>query len=296
MIDSKAHPALSKGWATPISSIIREDFVLQDAWATENVTLLDASCHRTGLGRHDMSLAQQVDGRPVKLIDHVRNMRNLSMTSSPRERFIYSNHMYMSLSHVIETVTGKNLGEALREIIWKPLGMNSTYFGDEEAAAAPEDLSTGYSWNSKKEEFETMPLSPVTEYSGTGAVVASIADYAKWMSCLINETEPFSKAVHAEIKTQRIISSATPGNGADIKTYGLGWQRTVYHGHGLFMHSGATVTHGCEIFFLPDLKFGVVAAGNTPRNSNFCAMAIAYKLFDEKIQVPKERRIDFSAL
>ncbi|KAJ0131992.1 hypothetical protein HZ326_24928, partial [Fusarium oxysporum f. sp. albedinis] len=39
LINSGDHPALANGWSTTISSIIHDDFVLQDAWATEHITL-----------------------------------------------------------------------------------------------------------------------------------------------------------------------------------------------------------------------------------------------------------------
>lgn len=36
-------------WTTPVSSVIRDDFVLEDAWATDHITFEDLLSHRTGL-------------------------------------------------------------------------------------------------------------------------------------------------------------------------------------------------------------------------------------------------------
>lgn len=105
---------LAKGWSTPISSIIRDDFVLQDEWATCHLTLEDAATHRTGMPRHDRASIREINGRKATPRDVVRNMRNLPLTVEPRTRFVYCNAMYVVLSHIIETVTGKGLGDVLR--------------------------------------------------------------------------------------------------------------------------------------------------------------------------------------
>ena len=51
--DPTHHPGLD--YATPISSILPEDFVLSDDWVTKHVTFEDALCHRSGYPRHDMA-------------------------------------------------------------------------------------------------------------------------------------------------------------------------------------------------------------------------------------------------
>ncbi|OAA77277.1 Beta-lactamase/transpeptidase-like protein [Akanthomyces lecanii RCEF 1005] len=303
MIDSKTqYPTLAdKGWSTTMASVIRDDFMLQDDWATNHATVEDASCHNTGMGRHDIALLKEVtlpDGttRAATQRDHARQMRHLNMGDEPRRRFIYSNHMYMALSHAVETVAGKQLGDALREHIWHPLGMKSTFLGNDEAEAGSDTIATGYSWDSEKKVYEPLSSETVTGFCGTGGVISTVSDAAKWLRCLLNKGEPLSTAVHADIRKPRIIISPVAANGSDITTYGLGWQRTVYKGHVLYSHSGATMTHGCEMFWLPDFKFGFVAAGNAHRVSNCSSRSLAYRLIDEKIGVPVGERKDFSAL
>lgn len=300
--DKSAYPALeNKGWATTMSSVIRDDFVLQDDWATSHATIQDAACHHTGMGRHDMALLQEItqpDGttRSTTLRDHVRQMRHLTMADEPRKRFIYSNHMYMALSLLAETVTGKSLGDALREHIWQPLDMPSTYVSNEEAEAGPETLATSYGWDTDTKKYEQLPAERMTESQGAGAVISTVRDAAKWLRCLLTESKPLSATDHADVKKPRIIMHTIPANGRDITTYGLGWQRTVYQGEVLYTHGGATMTQGCEMYWLPNLKFGFVAAGNAPRVSNFAARSLVYKLIDDKIGVPEAKRTDFSVL
>ena len=42
-------------WSTPISKLIRDDFVMEEEYATGHITIEDALSHRTGMPRHDAS-------------------------------------------------------------------------------------------------------------------------------------------------------------------------------------------------------------------------------------------------
>lgn len=45
--DNEQYPSIQ--WTTPVSEIIRDDFVLSDPTYTENVTIEDILSHRSGL-------------------------------------------------------------------------------------------------------------------------------------------------------------------------------------------------------------------------------------------------------
>ncbi|CAM1502046.1 Fc.00g040300.m01.CDS01 [Cosmosporella sp. VM-42] len=287
LIDTKAHPLLSKGWSTPISSIIQDDFVLQDVWATNHLTLDDAVSHRTGMPRHDKSIHRVLDGKQTTVRDVVRNLRNLPVTEEPRVKFQYCNLMYVVLSHVIETVTGKGLGDVMKESIWEPLGMSSTYFDLDIAKAAPEHLASGYYWDDKTEEYHQVPDMPVVEVSGAGAIFSNALDYAKWVKCLLHETAPFSEASHKDIRTPRMMGGM-PAFGNDISMYSLGWERTLYRGHVMYKHSGGMHAFGSQVYWLPDAKFGVVAFANTSLTSNAAEDVLAFRLIHEKLGIKSD--------
>lgn len=295
LIDTKEYASLSAGWMTTISSLIRDDFVLQDDWATVHLTLDDAVSHRTGMPRHDKSFFREVDGRPATPKDIVRNMRNLAMTYPPRVSFYYCNLMFVTLSHVVEAVTGKWLGDVLRETIWEPLGMNSTYFDLDEALAAPGHFAKGYKWDAKKEIYNELPMMTLTEISGAGAVMSTALDYAKWVKCLLHETAPFSAAVHRDIRTPRMMAASTPAEGLDFALYGLGWQRTLFRGHVVYTHNGGMHAYGAEVFWLPDHKYGFVAFGNTALTSNAAEQVMGWRLIQDKLGIPREEQFDFNA-
>lgn len=296
LIDSGEHPELS--WQTPISHLIRDDFVLQPeyAWAQEHLTLEDALSHRTGFPRHDKSLATYYgpDRHQATVGDFARSLRHLPMVSEPRTAYRYCNLMFMVASHVIQTLTQTWLGSLMKELIWAPLGMRSTYFSLEDALAGPEHLASGYYWDYGASEggFEEVPYLGLQEASGAGAVVSNVLDYAKWLSCLINEAAPLSKEGHKAIKKPRITPAGGTGYDAEF-SYALGWNVGTYKGHRVFTHSGGMEAYGADVWFFPELKYGLVAMGNTAITSNFVGRLLAWKLINDKLGVPEKDRYNW---
>ncbi|KAK1622174.1 beta-lactamase/transpeptidase-like protein, partial [Colletotrichum phormii] len=79
---SSVYPGLN--WKTPVSDILRDDFVLSDDWATAHITLEDALSHRTGYPRHDLASATTAQGA-------TRLFRHLPMVAEPRTTYLYNN-------------------------------------------------------------------------------------------------------------------------------------------------------------------------------------------------------------
>lgn len=298
LIHSGNHTAqLPHGWETPVSSIIRDDFVLQDEWATAHVTLNDAAGHRSGQGRHDMARQRTRGGRQMRPRDLVRNLRHLNMLAEPRARFAYCNFMYITLGHVLETVTGRWLGEALREYLWVPLGMDSTHFDTEDALHAPEHFAGGYAWDEGTGQYTAIDYMGVTETGAAGAVISNVKDYAKWVRCLLNKSGPLSEETHRDIRKPRMFASTedTEEDGMEVTVYGLGWFRSTIHGQAVFHHSGGMHAYGAEVFWLPEVKFGVVAFGNTATSSNWAELDVVYRLIEDKLGIPVAQRIGIRA-
>lgn len=292
LIDEKVYPAMSPlGWETPISSILRDDFVMQDAWATAHVTLNDAASHSSGFGMHDGSLMHEKDGKALTARDIVRNIRNLRPATDHRASFIYSNHMYVVLSHVVETLTGSGVGQTIRKYLWDPLGMSSTYFGLQEAVDSGKPIARGYYWDNSTSKHVAIPYAHLDEISGAGAVLSSVTDYTKWISCLLKQGAPLSAAVHQDIRTPRFISVPEPQLGLDITLYSLGWWRTMFQGQTLFEHSGNTPSHGALVWWMPDMQYGVVVFTNTP---NFSREIIMRKIVEDRMNIEPKSRYDLA--
>jgi CubicO group peptidase (beta-lactamase class C family) len=258
------------GWRTPLAAILGDDFVLEDAWATAHLTLEDALSHRSGLPRHDKALArfypddqgQGQGGRaamekrhPATLRDVVRSLRYLPLSAEPRTTFQYCNLMFAVASHAVETLLlgageGHWLGGFLRERLWRPLGMEATYFSLEDALAAPQHFAHGYAWDESRGEFREAPFMPLQEVSGAGAVVSNARDYARWVRFLMREEAPLSKDGHRAIKTPKVFASAEAGPYDTPPT--CKFPLPVYLGLALPQRRKTSTRTGSLFYFAPD--------------------------------------------
>lgn len=223
--------------------------------------------------------------------DIVRNLRNLPTTAEPRVECQYCNLMFVTLSHVLQTITGRWLGDVFKEIIWSPLGMDSTYFHLVDALAAPNHLAQGYYWNEKEEKYHEVPHMPVIEVSGAGGIFSNVLDYAKWVRSLIHEARPLSESVHKDIRKPRFISRM-PAYGRDVEMYCLGWERFIYNGHIIYTHAGGMHAFGALVYWLPEIKYGIVSFANTAITSLAAEDALVFKLVDARLGIKEEDRTD----
>jgi CubicO group peptidase (beta-lactamase class C family) len=106
----------------------------------------------------------------------------------------------LPLSHVVETLTGKWLGDVLSERVWKPLGMTGTYSSLAQAKAAVDngeaELARGYLWNNLKGEYSPVEWLDSLAVSGAGAMISNVLDYTKWLRFLIDKGDLLSKEEH----------------------------------------------------------------------------------------------------
>jgi CubicO group peptidase (beta-lactamase class C family) len=280
-------------WSTPISSLIRGDFVLEDEWATNHVTIEDALSHRTGMPAYDGSYGGHYDGHEATVRDVVRSLRHLPLIAEPRTKFQYCNMMFVVVSHVIETLTGTWLGTILKNRILDPLGMMSTYFSLPAAINSPENLATGYYYHNRS--YNEVPFMPLVEVSGAGSIISNVEDYTRWMRCLLFSSGPISKAGYEAIRSPRIFIENPERSGFDgTMAYALGWMMNTYKGHPFLTHSGGMEAYGAEVYLFPDLKYGIVTFGNTAVTSNAAGEALLWHLVDEKLGIPAMDRYDWN--
>jgi CubicO group peptidase (beta-lactamase class C family) len=287
--DNEKYPQIQ--WNTPINQIIRDDFVLEDDYATSHVTIEDALSHRSGFQGLDNAF-----GHPKTSIkDVVRSLRHHPLNAEPRTMYQYSNAMYVAATHVIETVTGRRLGDLMREWIWEPLEMKSTFICVEDARNSNDELAHGYKYlyDYNNGEFEEVEWANLESVSGAGAVITSALDYAKWARAILTDSTPLSKKGIEAIFTPRTLMPTLQAPYTGPRSYALGWRLGVYQGQWFFEHSGGVAGFGAQLLIFPDLNFSAVALGNTAGTANFVDQRLLYHLLDEKLNVPQHQRFDW---
>ncbi|KAM3512228.1 hypothetical protein MY11210_004146 [Beauveria gryllotalpidicola] len=283
------------GWNTPMSYNIRDDFVLEDEWATAHITLEDAVSHRTGMARHMIGWVGT--GEPNDTSKEwktnkatVRNLRNLPMTAEPRVVFQYCDLMFIALAHIVETVTGSWVGDVLNKALWQPLGMRSTFLSYGDARKSGQQIATGYFWDDDAQQYVGKETDPVQSSSAAGALISNVIDYSKWIMCLMNATAPLSAEAHTQIRIPRMLVGPTEATGWQITSYGLAWERTTFYGKVLFKHDGGTQNFGANVVWMPDTKFAVIMFANAVDGGNLIEEVITQRLIEERLGLPVQDR------
>lgn len=209
--------------------------------------------------------------------------------------------MYMTLSHVIETLASSWLGDVLWTRIWKPLNMRRTYFSFAQAKQASDsgaaELAKGYVWNNRTQSYIQTPWMDIPLVSGAGNVISNVEDYAKWLRFLISQSPPLSKAGHESLRHPRTIVDESPLPGmVGPSTYALGWSVEDYRGEPVISHSGGLPGFGALVGYLPRRDYGIVMMGNTAATSNVVELILFYRLLDDYLLIPERDRGDIASL
>ena len=259
------------------------------------MTLEDILSHRTGMPRHDSSYG----GRIATPRDVVRNLRNLPLTAEIRTTFQYCNMMFVTAAHVVETLTGDWLGNFLRDRIWDPLSMSSTYFSLDDVLNAVttknETLAVGYYWNNSTKQYTHEEWTNDTESEGAAGVISNVLDYSKWLRTMIDKKLPISLKGHAAFRAARsFVNPTEPLPNTGPTSYSLGWFISTYRGKTLMYHGGAEIAFGTIMLYMPWENWGLAIMSNTFLTSNLAEQVLLYALMDDKLETPSNERIKWT--
>ncbi|KAK4865304.1 hypothetical protein LT330_009415 [Penicillium expansum] len=273
-------------WDTPVASLIPEDFILENEYATNNITLEDALSHRSGMPEHNWTLAlfSKQDATPGSA---VRAMRYMPLATPPRTKYHYSNYMYIAVSRALEQHTGEALRDFMKKRIWDPLGMSETFFSPSEAKVNPATaarLVQAYDWVPTKEGGHFIPKSENDwlANSGAGAIVSNVLDYSHWVRELIERTGPLKG--HDSLTDPRTIYFQNDDLNlpAPYHAYALGWVVDNYRGQHLYSHGGGWPGYANWVGFVPEKKFGFVVMGNS-FSARYAAFRLVTYLLDRRL-------------
>ncbi|MCJ1252005.1 hypothetical protein MMC30_009243 [Trapelia coarctata] len=280
---------------TPLATLIRDDFIVQDDYATTHITIEDALSHRTGMPAYDLSYGGPID-TPKKL---VRNLRRLPLAAELRSKYQYCNTMYAAASHAFEIVTGEWLGKTLKETIWEPLGMHDTFFSLQDAQKAVDSgaakLARGCFWEDGGEggkgEYVPEAFMSFPEVSGAGCIISNVLDYSEWLKALTNCSAPLNEKILDAMLTPRTIVERKTDPWDGVMTYALGWALNTYRGEIVILHTGGLIGFGTYLLFLPNRKWGVVLMANTTPVGHKFHEGLAMALLDNLLEVPSDKRL-----
>jgi CubicO group peptidase (beta-lactamase class C family) len=208
-------------WSTTVASVLGASFATNNSYLTQTLNVGDLLAHRSGYGDHSGDSLWIVGDVATEQELVQRRLPYLVPTERVGLEFMYSNIGYEVASMVLEKLAGEPWYSFVERRFWLPLGMNSTVAGlPALTPALASRLSGGHKYTVSPDEQESIGtfsmLDPTTPklvggitngFLGAGSVIASAADYARWMLYLIGSN---SSAVGATAHTAHARSARTP--------------------------------------------------------------------------------------
>ena len=161
------------------------------------ITIENLLTHTSGIKGYEqidakVPNAMRIDFSQKTVID---SLDKLSLEFEPNTEYNYSNSNYFLLGYIIEQVSGKSYQQYLKENIFEPAGLNSTFY--ESTAEIIPNRANGYSYSDGK-YWNTDFISMSLVYAA-GALRSTVSDLFKWHKALYEgkllKKETFLKAI-----------------------------------------------------------------------------------------------------
>jgi CubicO group peptidase (beta-lactamase class C family) len=317
---SKAFTSLAAGmlvdegrldWDTPLRQAL-PGFAMSDPPASEQASLRDLLCHRTGLPRHDLvtyhlnapapdeGKGDPLD-RPCSRADLLGALRFLEHSRPFRSAFQYTNLGYIAAGCLVGQVAEGDLETGwerfMQRRIFAPLGMTRSRCG---LSGGPgEDDAIPYLWQNGA--FGEMPLPPAgaapDPTAPAGSICSCVTDLAAWLELHLGGGQGatpglVSEAVRREMHTPQIAIACEAGLDAIAAypevgglSYGLGWYIWNYRGRKMVFHGGELDGFKSALSFLPDEGLGVAILANCHRT--VLGWLLTYNLYDRLLGLPE---------
>jgi D-alanyl-D-alanine carboxypeptidase len=174
------------------------------AWT--GVTIRHLLTHTSGLVRE----APGFDASRIQSdADVIRTAYGSPLRFAPGEKCEYSNLPYFILAEIIHKVSGRAWTEYLREKVFEPVGMQSTY--PTNTRERVQNRATGYTDNDR--------LTPADEWTAlrpSGAFLSTVLDLAKWDAAL------YTDRILTDASRRQMWTAVTLNDGSSCQ-YGFEW-------------------------------------------------------------------------
>ncbi len=194
---------------------------------------------------------------PEKVIEKICSLEALS---EPGEEFRYSCLGYITLAKIIETVSGKNIGDFSRENIFAPLGMKDTTFNPPEAwerDIAAAEVIDGLALRGTVHD----PLARLMAgLSGNAGLFSNAYDLSIYCRMLLNGGKWHGKRILSPEAVTLLTTARTHGRacGFDVNSR-YAWVKGSYAPEQAFCHTGYT---GTSIVCDPASKTFIIILAN----------------------------------
>jgi CubicO group peptidase (beta-lactamase class C family) len=222
---------------------------------SDEPTLRDVLSHRTGFTR--MGLLFGSGQIPIEEV--LLDATGAEPYVSFREKFYYSNVMYMSAGVAAGKVEDTDWDTLVAERIFEPLGMDSTTTSVTQAEKDSR-LASGYLWDEDLQDYECRPMRNVDNIGPSGSINSNVIDMAQWLRLQLNRGEYEGSRLISEdnlTETWTTHIDIAPNVG-----YGMGWMIREWEGQPVIEHGGNVDGFSAQVAMLPESNLGFVLLTN----------------------------------
>lgn len=210
--------------------------------------------------------------------DALKLQHEFPLEFKPGEKWSYSNVAYAMLGYMCSKVSGKDRGDLLSELLFKPAEMMTARMISESEIV--KNRAAGYFFHDDK--MMNQPYeSPTSKAEGSAGIYVSVKDMVQWNAAMDSE-----KVLSTKLKAQMWTSAVL--NDGSKPDYGFGWMVPIIGGHKYMGHSGGVPGFSASYRRFPDDKLAVIvlANSNTPDTHKLSRKIATQYIPDVKIVPP----------
>jgi CubicO group peptidase (beta-lactamase class C family) len=190
--------------------------------------------------------------------------RQKALNFKPGDQFLYCNTGYTLLGVIVKRVSGKSLREFTDAQIFKPLGMNSTFFRDDHLVVVK---NQAYGYSSAGEHLFKLSV-PNYDTVGASSLLTTVEDLARWDQNFSDYRVGGKEVIEQMQQTTRL-------NRGESFSYAHGLVLGNYKGLKVVEHGGADAGYRANFMRFPEQRLSIVCLCNLTINPGQLSRQVA---------------------
>jgi CubicO group peptidase (beta-lactamase class C family) len=271
----------SINWDDPVQNYLPW-FKLYAPYVSANITIRDLLSHRSGLKTFSGDLIWYASAHSRREI--LERAQYLEPQYGFREKFGYSNIMYLAAGQIIEAVTDTTWEDFVSHHLLSPIQMDRT---STSITQLPQFENVAQPHNLLDDKNITIPWVNWDNIAPAGGINSSVSDVAKWIRLQLNRGQWEDQTIFSKEQSNKMWQQVTPLPVSSYslqrypfiqwRAYGLGWSIHDFHGYKVVTHSGGLDGMISRVVMVPEKKLGFVILTN---NINGATSWLSYELLD----------------
>ena len=241
----------------PVRTYLR-DFLVEDEGVSRDVTVWHLLTHTSGW-EGQIAPADSGDETLARFVDGM--MRTDMQLAPPGAAWSYNNAGFSVAGRLIEVVTGKTIGAALGDLVFKPMHLTRTVTSPREMMTFPFALGHTGSGTAAPSIVRPFAYSTSVTAGGVSTSVGDLLTYARFH--LGNGDAPaggeplLSRSTLDQMRTPQLTKQSTDDE------MGIGWHLRTVGGLRTAAHGGTLSGHVLLLELVPERQFAIAILTNT---------------------------------